>query len=102
MAIVTIIVPVYNSEKYLDRCLESLVNQTVAEFEIILVDDGSIDASLSICKKWATKDNRITIIEQENSGVSVARNNGIERSNGEFILLLDSDDWFDLNTVEVL
>lgn len=102
MAIVTIIVPVYNAEKYLDRCLESLVNQTVADIEIILVDDGSIDASLSICKKWATKDNRITIIEQDNSGVSVARNKGIEKSKGEFILLLDSDDWFDLNTVEVL
>lgn len=102
MAIVTIIVPVYNAEKYLDRCLESLVNQTVADIEIILVDDGSIDDSLSICKKWATKDNRITIIEQDNSGVSIARNKGIEKSKSEFILLLDSDDWFDLNTVEVL
>ena len=102
MAIVTIIVPVYNAEKYLDRCLESLVNQTVSDIEIILVDDGSIDDSLSICKKWATKDNRITIIEQDNSGVSVARNKGIEKSKSEFILLLDSDDWFDFDTVEVL
>lgn len=102
MAIVTIIVPVYNAEKYLDRCLESLVNQTVADIEIILVDDGSIDDSLSICKKWATKDNRITIIEQDNRGVSIARNKGIEKSKSEFILLLDSDDWFYLNTVEIL
>lgn len=99
---VSIIVPVYNAEKYLHRCIDSLVNQSVKEIEIILVDDGSTDNSLSICKEWAAKDKRIVVVEQENSGVSIARNRGIEKSNGEFIILLDSDDWFALNTVEVL
>lgn len=99
---VSIIVPVYNASQYLDRCIDSLVKQTVKDIEIILVDDGSTDDSLSICREWALKDNRIVIVEQENSGVSIARNRGIEISNGEFVLLLDSDDWLALNTVEVL
>lgn len=99
---VSIIVPIYNSSQYLNRCINSLVNQTIKDIEIILVDDGSLDASLSICQEWAKEDKRIIIIEQENSGVSVARNKGIECANGEFILLLDSDDWLSLNTVEVL
>lgn len=99
---VSIIVPIYNSFKFLNRCIESLVMQTVHDIEIVLVDDGSMDDSLSLCKEWARKDGRIIIIEQENSGVSVARNRGIEVSTGEFIILLDSDDWLALNTVEVL
>lgn len=99
---ISVIVPIYNSEQYLDRCIDSLVNQTIKDIEIILVDDGSQDTSLSICQKWAKEDKRIIVIEQENSGVSAARNKGIECANGEFILLLDSDDWFSLNTVEVL
>lgn len=98
----SIIVPVYNATKYLNRCINSLVNQSIENIEIILVDDGSTDDSLSICREWALKDNRIVIVEQENSGVSTARNRGIEISNGEFVLLLDSDDWLALNTVEVL
>lgn len=99
---ISVIVPIYNSEQYLDRCIDSLVNQTIKDIEIILVDDGSLDASLSICQEWAKEDKRIIVIEQENSGVSVARNKGIECANGEFILLIDSDDWLSLNTVEVL
>lgn len=102
MAIVTIIVPVYNASQYLNRCIDSLVNQTIRDIEIILVDDGSTDDSLLICRKLALKDKRIIIVEQENCGVSIARNRGIEISNGEFIILLDSDDWLALNTVEVL
>lgn len=99
---ISVIVPIYNSEQYLDRCIDSLVNQTIKDIEIILVDDGSLDASLSICQEWAKEDKRIIVIEQKNSGVSVARNKGIECANGEFILLLDSDDWLSLNTVETL
>ena len=99
---VNIIVSVYNAGKYLDRCLESLVQQTVKNIQIILVDDGSMDDSLSICKKWALKDSRITVVEQENCGVSAARNKGLSIASGEFILLLDSDDWLATNTVEEL
>lgn len=99
---VSIVVPIYNSSQYLNRCIDSLVNQTIKDIEIILVDDGSTDDSLSICKAWASGDKRIVVFEQVNSGVSVARNKGLENSKGEFILLLDSDDWFALNTVEVL
>lgn len=99
---ISIIVPIYNSEQYLDRCIGSLVNQTIKDIEIILVNDGSLDASLRICQKWAKEDKRIIVLEQENSGVSAARNKGIEHAKGEYILLLDSDDWFSLNTVETL
>lgn len=99
---VSIIVPVYNTEKFLDRCIHSLVNQTYQNLEIILVDDGSEDNSLYVCNYWMGKDCRIVVIRQENCGVSVARNRGIEVSTGEFIILLDSDDWLALNTVEVL
>lgn len=99
---VNIIVSVYNAGKYLDRCLESLVQQTVKNIQIILVDDGSMDDSLSICRKWALKDSRITVVEQENCGVSAARNKGLSIASGEFILLLDSDDWLATNTVEEL
>lgn len=99
---ISVIVPVYNASQYINRCIESLVNQTIKDIEIILVDDGSSDDSLSVCKEWASKDKRIIVLEQENSGVSVARNRGIEFSKGEFILLLDSDDWFTLDAVEYL
>ena len=99
---ISVIVPIYNTAQYLDRCISSLVNQTIKDIEIILVDDGSQDASLNICQEWAKEDKRVIVIEQKNSGVSVARNKGIECANGEFILLLDSDDWLSLTTVETL
>lgn len=102
ISLISIIVPVYNASPYLHRCIDSLINQTIGNIEIILIDDGSKDNSLSICKEYATRDKRVIVIEQENNGVSVARNKGIEYSNGEFILLLDSDDWLALNTVEIL
>lgn len=101
-SMVSIIVPIYNASQYLVRCIKSLVNQTVKNIEIILVDDGSKDDSLAICKEWIAKDNRIVLIEQENKGVSAARNKGIENSKGEFILFLDSDDWLALDTIEIL
>ena len=102
ISLISIIVPIYNASPYLHRCIDSLINQTIGNIEIILIDDGSTDNSLSICKEYATRDKRVIVIEQENNGVSVARNKGIECSNGEFILLLDSDDWLALNTVEIL
>ena len=99
---ISVIVPIYNTAQYLDRCISSLVNQTIKDIEIILVDDGSQDASLNICQTWAKEDKRIIVIEQENSGVSAARNKGLAYAEGEYILLLDSDDWLSLNTFEVL
>lgn len=91
--LISVIVPIYKVEAYLDRCLESIVNQTYENLEIILVDDGSPDNCPQMCDDWAKKDNRIKVIHNENSGVSYARNAGFELSKGEFIAFVDSDDW---------
>ncbi len=91
--IISIIVPVYNVEKYLDRCIQSILNQTYPYFELILVDDGSSDNSGKMCDEYAKKDDRIIVIHQENNGLSSARNKGIENSKGEFLSFVDSDDW---------
>lgn len=99
---VSIIVPIYNASRFLERCVDSLINQTIEDIEIILVDDGSVDSSLSICQEKAAVDKRITVVSQKNRGVSVARNKGIAVSQGEFLILLDSDDWLDINTVRLL
>lgn len=99
---VSIIVPVYNVEKYLEKCLDSLINQTLKDIEIICVNDGSTDTSQKILEKYSKKDNRITIINQENAGLSVARNSGIDIAKGEYIGFVDSDDWVDLNFYEKL
>ena len=101
---VSIIVPIYNSEKYLKKCLDSLINQRYAELEIILINDGSIDNSINIINSYA--DERIVLIEQKNQGQAVARNNGIKRATGDYLLFVDSDDWVDeemiLNMVQTL
>lgn len=98
--IISIIVPVYNSEKYLARCIESIIHQTFSQFECILIDDGSNDASSEICDNYALKDNRIKVIHQKNSGVSVARNIGLRNACGEWIGFVDSDDWIERDTYE--
>lgn len=90
---VSVIVPIYNAEKYLSRCIESIQMQKLKEIEIILINDGSTDNSLEICKKYAKDDNRIKIIDKSNEGVSTARNIGIETAIGEYIGFVDSDDW---------
>ena len=92
---ISIIIPVYNVAPYLDQCLESVINQTYTDWECILVNDGSTDNSGDICDSWAQKDNRIHVIHQNNSGVSVARNKGLDIARGEFITFIDSDDWID-------
>jgi glycosyltransferase EpsH len=92
---ISIIVPVYNVEKYLPACLDSLINQTYRDIEIICVNDGSTDGSLAILEEYARKDNRIKIISQENKGLSEARNCGIEHINGEWTMFVDSDDFID-------
>ena len=93
MTKVSIIVPVYNVEKYLKRCLDSLVNQTLKDIEIICVNDGSTDGSLAILNEYVRNDDRIVVINQENSGQSVARNRGIDVAKGEYLGFVDSDDW---------
>src|SRR5699024_1141358 len=100
MAKVSIIVPIYNSENYLKYCLETIVNQTYNNLEILLINDGSLDNSLDICKEFEQKDNRIKLFNIPNSGVSVARNIGIDNATGEFITFVDSDDWMELNAIE--
>ncbi|OEJ14713.1 glycosyl transferase family 2 [Brachyspira hampsonii] len=98
---VSIIIPVYNVSKYLYTCLDSAVNQTYKDLEIICINDGSTDDSLEILKEYAYKDNRIIIIDKKNAGVSAARNDGIEKSNGEYIFFMDSDDYIDNDFIEV-
>ena len=97
--LITIIVPVYNVEKYLDECINSLINQDYKRIEIILIDDGSKDNSLKICKEFEKKYKNIKLIEQKNSGVSIARNKGIENANGEWICFVDSDDYMEKNMI---
>lgn len=92
-SLISIIVPVYNVEKYLRKCLESITNQTYKNIEIICIDDGSPDNSIDILNEFAEKDKRIKIIKQENQGLSGARNTGIRNSTGKYIMFVDSDDW---------
>lgn len=91
--LLSIIIPIYNAEKYIDRCISSVVNQTLKEIEIILINDGSKDESLLLCKEWESKDCRIKLFSQDNSGVSAARNLGIRKALGKYIMFLDSDDY---------
>lgn len=89
---ISVIIPVYNVERYLDECIQSVVNQTYSDCECLLVDDGSTDGSTDICDEWVKKDKRIRVLHQENRGVSKARNRGIEEAKGEYIVFVDSDD----------
>lgn len=104
---VSIVVPVYNTVEYLSRCIDSCLNQTYADIELILVDDGSSDGSSDICKSYLESDSRVKFLSQQNRGASVARNVGIDASEGDFLLFVDSDDWiehdmvFDLVSVAV-
>ena len=101
-ALISIIVPVYNIEVYLDRCIQSIINQTYSNLEIILVDDGSYDGSSVICDEWAKKDARIKTIHKENGGLSDARNKGVDISSGDYIGFVDGDDWIAPEMIERL
>lgn len=97
---VSVIVPIYNKELYLEDCLESIINQTLKSIEIILVDDGSTDNSKKICEQYLEKDNRIKYYYQENAGLAAARQTGIDHSVGEYVGFIDADDWIDLDMYE--
>ena len=99
---ISVIVPVYNVEKYLEECLDSIQNQTYSDIEVILVNDGSLDNSKDICEKYCKEDNRFKLINQANQGQSVARNHGVAASTGEFIAFVDSDDIIRQDYLEVL
>ena len=98
--LISVIVPVYNSASHLGKCIESVLNQTYKTFELILIDDGSTDESLNICRIYEKMDNRVCVIHQENKGVGTTRNNGIMVSKGAYIMFLDSDDYLDENMLD--
>lgn len=102
MHLFSIIVPVYNVETYLDECVQSLVNQTYSNIEIILVDDGATDSSGIMCDRYAKEDTRICVVHKCNGGLSSARNAGLEHANGDYILYVDSDDYISLDFMELI
>ena len=99
---ISIIVPVYNIEDYLRRCLDSILTSTYKDYELILVDDGSTDSSGLICDEYAERDKRISVIHQKNKGLSPARNSGLKRSKGDYILMIDGDDCIHMQMIEIL
>lgn len=102
MDLISVIVPVYNVEAYLDKCISSIVNQTYRNLEIILVDDGSPDNCPAMCDAWKEKDSRIVVLHKENGGLSDARNAGMGAAHGEFISFIDGDDWIEPRFFEIL
>ncbi|WP_332445861.1 glycosyltransferase [Sphaerochaeta sp.] len=100
--VISVIVPVYNAQTTLERCLSSIINQSYTELEIFLINDGSIDESLFICQKFAQQDSRIHVIDQQNGGVSKARNSGILKATGKYIGFIDADDWIEPTHFEQL
>jgi len=99
---VSIIVPIYNSEKYISKCIDSIIAQTYTNIECILIDDGSTDSSLFICERYHQSDDRIVVMHQENAGVSATRNRGIEVARGKYVCFIDSDDYIQKNMCEIL
>lgn len=100
--LISVIIPVYGVEKYIGKCLESVIQQTYKNLEIIVINDGTKDKSAEIAKKYAAKDHRIKVYDYPNGGLSVARNRGLEHAHGDYIAFLDSDDWLDLKMYETL
>ena len=90
---ISVIVPIYKAEKTLSKCISSILEQSLPDFELLLIDDGSSDASSSICEDWADRDERIRVFHQQNAGVSAARNKGLVEATGEYVCFVDSDDW---------
>lgn len=101
MPLVSVIIPIYNTEKFLPLCINSVLNQTLTDIEVLLVNDGSTDGSGKICDEYACKDQRIQVIHTLNQGVSHARNQGLETAKGEYIAFMDSDDWIETDTLDL-
>jgi len=99
---ISVVVPVYNVENYIDKTIQSLCTQTYQNLQILLIDDGSADKSLQICRKWAEKDSRIQVLAQENKGVSFTRNRGIKEADGKYVMFMDADDWIEADMLEQL
>lgn len=99
---ISVIVPVYNAEQYLPRCIDSILSQTFTDFELLMIDDGSTDNSGEICDEYEKKDDRIRVFHKENEGISVTREFGINHVNGQFIQFVDSDDWIEFNMLELM
>lgn len=102
MSKISIVVPIYNAGRKLEKCIHSIVNQTFQDFELILVNDGSTDISLSICEKFAMEDSRIVLINKENEGSIITRRKGVEAAKTEYIMFVDADDWIDNKMIEIL
>lgn len=102
MPVISIIVPIYNKEKYLYRCLDSILSQTFTDYELLLIDDGSTDGSCKICDEYAARDQRIRVFHKKNGGVSSARNIGINNIRGEYLTFIDSDDYVNVNYLDSL
>lgn len=100
--LVSVIVPIYKVEKYLEKCINSIISQTYTNLEIILVDDGSPDNCGKICESFKNKDSRIKVIHKENQGLGMARNSGLEIATGDYVVFVDSDDWIDNNMIELM
>ena len=99
---ISIIIPIYNGEKFIKRCLDSILNQTINNYEVLLINDGSIDNSLNILKQYVKKDKKFILINKKNEGISIARNIGINKSKGKYILFVDIDDYLENNALEVM
>lgn len=99
---ISVIIPVYNAERFLGRCIDSILSQTFHDFELLLIDDGSTDNSLELCNDYALNDQRIAVFHQPNGGVSSARNHGIRKAKGKHIVFIDSDDWVDPDYLETV
>ena len=100
--VISVIVPIYKVEEFLDECIQSIVDQTYQNLQIILVDDGSPDRCGEMCEDWARKDKRIEVIHKKNGGLSDARNVGLAEATGEFITFVDSDDWIEPQMYEIM
>ena len=100
--LISVIIPVYNVELFLEQCLESILWQTYSNVEVICVDDGSTDNSLDICQKYKERDNRVFVIHKDNQGVSSARNTGVDFAHGQYIIFVDADDYLDKNALKIL
>ena len=100
--LISIIVPVYNTEQYIGKCLDSIIMQSYKNVEIILVDDGSTDRSLEICMDYAKRDSRITVLQEQHMGLAATRKRGVEKAQGSYCIFVDSDDWIDNSLVETL